>query len=86
MYKTRETVMHGCGYNVYKIINEHDNNIRYKGSYEINGKHKDCLSLRMTPEAAMIDAIAHKANNEDATAFICKMIDVECDYISSEEE
>ena len=38
----------------------------------------------MTPEAAMIDAIAHKTGNERATPLICKMIDIECDYIDNE--
>lgn len=72
----KELVMHGSGYAVYKIINAHDNSIRYKGCYEIDGKIHESLYLRMTPEAAMIDAIAN---------LICKMIDIECDYIGSEE-
>ena len=81
----KELVMHGSGYAVYKIINAHDNSIRYKGCYEIDGKIHESLYLRMTPEAAMIDAIANKTDNKEATSLICKMIDIECDYIGSEE-
>lgn len=78
MYKSIEIIIQCDDYIINKIVTNEDE-IRYKGEYYKDGKWHKSMFVYGTFEAAMIDIISCKFDNDSyVTPYICKMLGVKC--------